>query len=89
MPEIREEFEARYPLPEGMARNGDSYSGHKDWWLWGDRWETWQASRAALSESLELPPVEFARCYEEETLVYHAKSLDEALHQAGIEVKQP
>ena len=86
MPDIREEFEARYPLPEGMARNGDSYSGHKDWWLWWDRWEAWQASRAALKVEL---PEGFDLCDGSGAVVGYIDDFREALQQARIEVKQP
>lgn len=91
MPDTREEFEAVYPLPEGMERNGDSYSGGEMWWLWEERWQVWQRSRAALR--VELPerrdPLNstgddenprsagFNDCLERVT---------EALQQAGIEV---
>lgn len=45
---MRDEFEAVYPLPEGMERNGESYTGGEMWWLWEERWQVWQRSRAAL-----------------------------------------
>ncbi len=45
---VRDEFEAAYPLPDGMERNGESYTGGEMWWLWEERWQVWQRSRAAL-----------------------------------------
>ncbi|HBO0961450.1 TPA: hypothetical protein NIA80_005282 [Pseudomonas aeruginosa] len=51
---VRDEFEAAYPLPDGMERNGESYTGGEMWWLWEERWQVWQRSRAALR--VELPP---------------------------------
>ncbi len=97
MPDMREEFEAAYPLPEGMERNGDSYSGGEMWWLWEERWQVWQRSRAALR--VELPERATRNPYAGNTQGYVATEhwndgfndclnrSTEALQQAGIEVK--
>ncbi|MFG8224631.1 hypothetical protein ACEOQ5_28060 [Pseudomonas aeruginosa] len=87
---MREEFEAAYPLPEGMERNGDSYSGGEMWWLWEERWQVWQRSRAALK--VELPEkMEPTRNIYGNLIIgsYNAvlDAVKEALQQAGIEVK--
>lgn len=89
---MREEFEAVYPLPEGMERNGESYTGGEMWWLWEERWQVWQRSRAALR--VELPdrrdPLNWTGDDENprssgfNDCLEHVK---EALQQAGIEVK--
>ncbi|PHN65672.1 hypothetical protein AO286_21740 [Pseudomonas syringae] len=46
----REEFEKVFPLPEGMewCEQRKQYAGHKEFWLWTDRFEAWQA-RAKLN----------------------------------------
>ncbi|HHK0021551.1 TPA: hypothetical protein ACQQGR_004942 [Pseudomonas aeruginosa] len=90
MPDMREEFEAAYPLPEGMERNGDSYSGGEMWWLWEERWQVWQRSRAALR--VELPEkMEPTRDIYGNLIIgsYNAvlDAVKESLQQAGIEVK--
>ncbi|HIE1382679.1 TPA: hypothetical protein ACXJSM_004495 [Pseudomonas aeruginosa] len=66
MPDMREEFEDRFPIPEGIAwRNTDYFpvqtnNVHEYVALAGvaaqytSMWEAWQASRAALR--VELPP---------------------------------
>ncbi|WP_407733245.1 hypothetical protein [Pseudomonas citronellolis] len=75
MTDIREEFEAWH-----HAEFGYCISEEDDAWNAGEcakRWETWQASRAALK--VELPDWEFP----------HYSEVVEALQQAGIEVKQP
>ncbi|HFH2583009.1 hypothetical protein [Pseudomonas aeruginosa] len=77
---MREEFEAVYPLPDGMERNGESYTGGEMWWLWEERWQVWQRSRAALR--VDLPRVIF-----DEDLQAYRDECVEALQQAGIEVK--
>ncbi|RTX31103.1 hypothetical protein [Pseudomonas aeruginosa] len=99
---MRDEFEAAYPLPEGMERNGESYTGGEMWWLWEERWQVWQRSRAALR--VELPEVgsapdgakydlgfgdpKFAHDYREHQVSAAMRQLcREALQQAGIEVK--
>lgn len=84
MPDMREEFEAAYPLPEGMERNGDSYSGGEMWWLWEERWQVWQRSRAALRVEL---PVAFPSNPGTSEKVMWEDSVIAALQQAGIEVK--
>ncbi|MCS8058023.1 hypothetical protein N0406_03310 [Pseudomonas aeruginosa] len=90
MPDMREEFEAVYPLPEGMERNGESYTGGEMWWLWEERWQVWQRSRAALR--VELPDkAKFVEYYEDlEGGAFNWQrymvAIQEALQQAGIEV---
>jgi len=46
----RQQFEDKYPLPEGMFfdESQGSYAGTKDFWLWCTRWESWQESRESL-----------------------------------------
>jgi len=46
----RQQFEEKYPLPEGMFfdESQGSYAGTKDFWLWCTRWESWQASRESM-----------------------------------------
>ncbi|HGM7647941.1 TPA: hypothetical protein ACKP9G_003688 [Pseudomonas aeruginosa] len=83
---MRDEFEAVYPLPEGMERNGESYTGGEMWWLWEERWQVWQRSRAALRVELPYPVI----VDEGAEFAFHAYDKDEtdkALQQAGIEVK--
>ncbi|HFT1859329.1 TPA: hypothetical protein RG921_004318 [Pseudomonas aeruginosa] len=91
MPDMRDEFEAVYPLPDGMKRNGESYTGGEMWWLWEERWQVWQRSRAALR--VELPdrrdPLNWTG--DDENPRYSGfndclERVKEALQQAGIEV---
>lgn len=97
MPDMREEFEDRFPIPEGIAwRNTDYFpvqtnNVHEYVALAGvaaqytSMWEAWQASRAALR--VELPPVVYWGSAEQME-GYDADAMKEALQQAGIEVKQ-
>lgn len=92
MPDVREEFEVRYPLPEGMVRNGEAYQGHHLWWVWTDKWETWQASRAALKVELpeKIGPHNMIGRHVLPEAAGYDDAIDdcrEALQQAGIEVK--
>lgn len=88
---MRDEFEAVYPLPEGMERNGESYTGGEMWWLWEERWQVWQRSRAALR--VVLPRL--MKQWNSETYTDGVRAgwnacrdeLEENLQQAGIEVK--
>ncbi|HHX7816848.1 TPA: hypothetical protein ACVNHX_005371 [Pseudomonas aeruginosa] len=87
---VRDEFEAAYPLPDGMERNGESYTGGEMWWLWEERWQVWQRSRAALR--VELPEkMEPTRNIYGNLIIgsYNAvlDAVKETLQQAGIEVK--
>ncbi|HFN4071397.1 TPA: hypothetical protein ACHFUW_002665 [Pseudomonas aeruginosa] len=82
---MRDEFEAVYPLPEGMERNGESYTGGEMWWLWEERWQVWQRSRAALR--VVLPPEMHAGDLFEDAPIYNASMIKVILQQAGIEVK--
>nr|WP_231387589.1 hypothetical protein [Pseudomonas nitroreducens] len=70
-----------------MVRDGDSYSGSQFWWLWKDRWDAWQASRAALR--VELPQGPDLRAHGEfrRGHAVAVTEVTEALQQAGIEVK--
>lgn len=89
---IREEFEARYPLPEGVEwRPSDYFPIHTEnvheyigrcgrASRYASMWEAWQASRAALK--VEIPKPESWIRYED-----HIDRIMEALQQAGIEVK--
>ncbi|WP_213159990.1 hypothetical protein [Pseudomonas aeruginosa] len=89
MPDMREEFEAVYPLPEGMERNGESYTGGEMWWLWEERWQVWQRSRAALRVELTAKRSYsmYATKYECHAFNDAIEKAKEALQQAGIEVK--
>ncbi|HFQ7582831.1 TPA: hypothetical protein ACHS1O_004231 [Pseudomonas aeruginosa] len=89
---MRDEFEAAYPLPDGMERNGESYTGGEMWWLWEERWQVWQRSRAALR--VDLPDkakfVEYYEDLEGGTFNWqrYMVAIQEALQQAGIEVAE-
>ncbi|MFG9198635.1 hypothetical protein ACEPX9_00765 [Pseudomonas aeruginosa] len=102
MPDMREEFEDRFPIPEGIAwRNTDYFpvqtnNVHAYVALAGvaaqytSMWEAWQASRAALR--VELPEkMEPTRNIYGNLIIgsYNAvlDAVKEALQQAGIEVK--
>ncbi|HFH3936372.1 hypothetical protein [Pseudomonas aeruginosa] len=102
MPDMREEFEDRFPIPEGIAwRNTDYFpvqtnNVHEYVALAGvaaqytSMWEAWQASRAALR--VELPEkMEPTRNIYGNLIIgsYNAvlDAVKEALQQAGIEVK--
>ncbi|HGE2263603.1 TPA: hypothetical protein ACNINC_002155 [Pseudomonas aeruginosa] len=89
MTDIREEFEAWH-----HAEFGYCISEEDDAWNAGEcakRWETWQASRAALR--VELPDkakfVEYYEDLEGGTFNWqrYMVAIQEALQQAGIEVK--
>ncbi|HFX2685858.1 TPA: hypothetical protein ACV5QX_000839 [Pseudomonas aeruginosa] len=89
---VRDEFEAAYPLPDGMERNGESYTGGEMWWLWEERWQVWQRSRAALR--VDLPdrrdPLNWTGDDENpRSSGFNAclERVKEALQQAGIEVR--
>ncbi len=103
MSDMREEFEDRFPIPEGIAwRNTDYFpvqtnNVHEYVALAGvaaqytSMWEAWQASRAALR--VELPEkMEPTRNIYGNLIIgsYNAvlDAVKEALQQAGIEVKQ-
>ncbi|MDU0688830.1 hypothetical protein Q8W98_12255 [Pseudomonas aeruginosa] len=103
MPDMREDFEDRFPIPEGIAwRNTDYFpvqtnNVHEYVALAGvaaqytSMWEAWQASRAALR--VELPEkMEPTRNIYGNLIIgsYNAvlDAVKEALQQAGIEVKQ-
>lgn len=86
MPDIREEFEAWH-----HAEFGYCISEEDDAWSAGEcakRWETWQASRAALK--VELPDNSARAGSDPYQDGYYAcrEEVEEALQQAGIEVKQ-
>ncbi|MFW4716634.1 hypothetical protein ACOAQQ_03055 [Pseudomonas aeruginosa] len=102
MPDMREDFEDRFPIPEGIAwRNTDYFpvqtnNVHEYVALAGvaaqytSMWEAWQASRAALR--VELPEkMEPTRNIYGNLIIgsYNAvlDAVKEALQQAGIEVK--
>lgn len=73
MPDIREEFEARYPLPEGVEwRPSDYFPIHTEnvheyigrcgsASRYADMWDAWQASRAALKVDLPDDGIEDCR----------------------------
>ena len=77
----RQQFEEKYPLPEGMYFDNEqnAYAGTNDFWLWCTRWESWQASRESLV--IELPKqFKDADCRDLE-------ELHEAIHSAGLNFK--
>ncbi len=103
MPDMREEFEAWvWDIYEEtlwfdmnrefvLKRNGDEYFGN----FLNDRWEAWQASRAALR--VELPDDGIEDCQRDWAnscrdnfdtgYCYATDRITQALQQAGIEVK--
>lgn len=86
MPDVREEFEARYPLPEGVEwRPSDYFPIHTEnvheyigrcgrASRYADMWGAWQASRAALK--VELP------AFKEESIYFneHAQSRNQGFN---------
>ncbi|WP_343577991.1 hypothetical protein [Pseudomonas sp.] len=102
MPDIREEFEDRFPAPEGIEwRNTDYFpvqteNVHVYVALAGvaarysAMWEAWQASRAALKMELpdQQPFWEYYEDVEGGTFNWskYLTAVTEALQQAGIEV---
>ncbi|WP_217990061.1 hypothetical protein [Pseudomonas aeruginosa] len=103
MPDMREEFEDRFPIPEGIEWRDTDYfpvqtdNVHVYVALAGvsarytSMWKAWQASRAALR--VELPDkakfVEYYEDLEGGTFNWqrYMVAIQEALQQAGIEVK--
>ncbi|MEQ6526292.1 hypothetical protein [Pseudomonas aeruginosa] len=102
MPDMREEFEDRFPIPEGIEWRDTDYfpvqtdNVHVYVALAGvaarytSMWQAWQASRAALR--VELPEkMEPTRNIYGNLIIgsYNAvlDAVKEALQQAGIEVK--
>lgn len=95
---MRQEFEDRFPIPEGIAwRNTDYFpvqtnNVHEYVALAGvaaqytSMWEAWQASRAALR--VELPKSDYADQLDGDAYVMESRAVAKALQQAGIEVKQ-
>ncbi|HHX4274720.1 TPA: hypothetical protein ACU95R_005791 [Pseudomonas aeruginosa] len=94
---MREEFEDRFPIPEGIEwRNTDYFpvqtnNVHEYVALAGvaaqytSMWESWQASRAALR--VELPKSDYADQLDGDAYVMESRAVAKALQQAGIEVK--
>ncbi len=92
---MRQEFEDRFPIPEGIGWRDTDYfpmqtdNVHVYVALAGvaarytSMWQAWQASRAALR--VELPPVVYWGSAEQME-GYDADAMKEALQQAGIEV---
>ncbi|MGC6782010.1 hypothetical protein ACP0IR_26225 [Pseudomonas aeruginosa] len=102
MPDMREEFEACYPLPEGVEwRTSDYLPIHTEnvheyigrcgrASRYASMWDAWQASRATLR--VELPEkMEPTRNIYGNLIIgsYNAvlDAVKETLQQAGIEVK--
>ncbi|HCE6121532.1 hypothetical protein OE424_20615 [Pseudomonas aeruginosa] len=97
MPDMREEFEDRFPIPEGIEWRDTDYfpmqtdNVHVYVALAGvaarytSMWQAWQASRAALR--VELPKPHPAFEYAPRTKVFNITDVEIALQQAGIEVK--
>ncbi|MFV3416119.1 hypothetical protein ACNFH8_28030 [Pseudomonas sp. NY15436] len=97
MPDIREEFEDRFSVPDGVEwRTSDYLPIHTEnvreyiarcgrASRYASMWSAWQASRAALK--VELPePVDISKITYSR-YVLGIKEVKEALQQAGIEVK--
>ncbi|HID9917542.1 TPA: hypothetical protein ACXI31_005687 [Pseudomonas aeruginosa] len=94
---MREEFEDRFPVPEGIEwRPGDYFPIHTEnvheyigrcgrASRYADMWAAWKASRAALR--VELPKSYAALEYAPKTKVFNIIDMEIALQQAGIEVK--
>ncbi|MBG4630641.1 hypothetical protein I5F56_00125 [Pseudomonas aeruginosa] len=94
---MREEFEDRFPVPEGIEwRPGDYFPIHTEnvheyigrcgrASRYADMWAAWQASRAALR--VVLPKSYAALEYAPKTKVFNIIDMEIALQQAGIEVK--
>ncbi|HEN8532952.1 TPA: hypothetical protein U8184_000315 [Pseudomonas aeruginosa] len=97
MPDMREEFEDRFPIPEGIEWRDTDYfpvqtdNVHVYVALAGvaarytSMWQAWKASRAALR--VELPKPHPAFEYAPRTKVFNITDVEIALQQAGIEVK--
>ncbi len=98
MPDMREDFEDRFPIPEGIEWRDTDYfpmqtdNVHVYVALAGvaarytSMWQAWQASRAALRVELPFPVI----VDEGAEFAFHAydkDEMDKALQQAGIEVK--
>ncbi|EKP5711791.1 MULTISPECIES: hypothetical protein [Pseudomonas] len=94
---MRQEFEDRFPIPEGIEWRDTDYfpvqtdNVHVYVALAGvaarytSMWQAWQASRAALR--VELPKPHPAFEYAPRTKVFNITDVEIALQQAGIEVK--
>ncbi|HCE6054323.1 TPA: hypothetical protein OT313_002505 [Pseudomonas aeruginosa] len=94
MPDMREEFEDRFPIPEEIEwRNTDYFpvqtdnvhayvalAGVAD--RYTSMWQAWKASRAALRVELPEP-----YAFHQEVQTVFRDRVKEALQQAGIEVK--
>ncbi|SDK82432.1 hypothetical protein SAMN05216189_105329 [Pseudomonas delhiensis] len=90
MPDIREEFEAWHLAKHGYITRGNEDLGEGAYGQGqcSQRWEVWQASRAALK--VELPDNSARAGSDPYQDGYYAcrEEVEEALQQAGIEVKQ-
>ncbi len=94
MPDMREEFEDRFPIPEGIEWRDTDYfpvqtdNVHVYVALAGvsarytSMWKAWQASRAALRVELPEP-----YAFHQEVQTVFRDRVKESLQQAGIEVK--
>ncbi len=92
---VREEFEDRFPVPEGVEwRPGDYFPIHTEnvheyigrcgrASRYADMWAAWKASRAALRVELPEP-----YAFHQEVQTVFRDRVKEALQQAGIEVKK-
>ncbi len=88
MTDIREEFEAWHLAKHGYITRGNEDLGEGAYGQGqcSQRWEVWQASRAALV--VELPPDLHAGDLLEDTPVYNASMIEVILLHAGIGVKR-
>lgn len=82
----RQQFEEKYPLPEGMYFDNEqnSYAGTKDFWLWCARWESWQASRESMVVEL---PRGFSTDYCNGDAVFDAEEIMFSISKAGAKYK--
>jgi hypothetical protein len=81
MSDLRDEFEATFPIPRSCKRCGDGYAAiaYNAWECleYIAKWEGWKASRAAIK--IELPPE-----HEQAYGAYDGTELRYALDCAGI-----
>lgn len=91
---MREEFEIRFPVPFGVEWRDGSYHISKpnrqqvtllSHLFYIGRWETWQASRAALV--IELPSARNSSCAFFTDECFDADELVKSLESLGIQVK--
>jgi len=88
---MREEFEAKYALPDGLhwCEQSSQYVGHPQFWLFTDRLEVWINSRAAIE--VELPKIvdkEWANTHAERSAMREAIGwCKKRIESLGLKVK--